>query len=348
VTGAVPRRRGYSGRLPADGSGGEMDWEGFLPYEDLPHRVNPPDGWLATANQHLELGDPDGPALSFAWCAPYRYLRIVQLLKGLNRPSLEAFRRIQMDVHSLQADRILPKVLAYGYRDERARRAASLLRRWDREVRANSAGAALYEVFLTQWVRLLLEDDLGDDFPLYYHLFPAAYLVQDVLLDRPDSPLWDRRDTPLREGPQEILEEALRSAWVWMEETLGGDPSDWRWGDLHGMFFQHPGGRIWLLGRFLNRGPIPADGDNTTLNAAGFVPAEGGFGVLIIPSLRMRVALGDLDAMEMVGPMGQSGQPGHPHYDDLIEPWRKGEGVRIPFRRQAVEPMVRNRLILSP
>lgn len=347
ITGAVPIRRGYSGRLPGDGSSGEMDWEGFLPYAALPSRVNPSDGWIATANQRV-VDDQTPHPISFAWCAPYRYERIAQLLKGLDAPSADDFRRIQMDVHSMQADRILPKILSLQYSDGKALAAVRILREWDREVRRDSVGATLYEVFLTQWVRTLLEDELEEALFLYFHTFPAMYLVQDVILDRPESPLWDRIDTPEREGPRDILEMALARAMEWLEEGLGRDAGDWTWGRLHGIDFSHPGAKRGIAGWLLRRGPYPADGDNTTVNVAGFVPAEGGYGVLLLPSLRMIVPLGDLDRTEIIGPLGQSGQPGHPHYDDMIEPWMAGERAISPFNRETVGRAAVARLILKP
>ena len=90
VIGAVPQRKGYSGRLPADGSSGRMDWIGFKDYNSLPSCIDPEDGWLATANHRtVPAGSSEPP--TYSWCAPYRYQRIAQLLAGLDRPSSEDF-----------------------------------------------------------------------------------------------------------------------------------------------------------------------------------------------------------------------------------------------------------------
>jgi penicillin amidase len=67
-----------------------------------------------------------------------------------------------------------------------------------------------------------------------------------------------------------------------------------------------------------------------------------------IPTLRLIVPLGDPDAARISGPLGQSGQPGHPHYDDLVQPWIRGESVPLRLSRQAVERNVEARLYLSP
>jgi penicillin amidase len=169
-----------------------------------------------------------------------------------------------------------------------------------------------------------------------------------VILDRPDSPLWDRIDTPEKEGPREILEISLARAMEWLEEKLGPDVRKWTWGRLHKVYFQHPGAKGGVAACLLNRGPFPAPGDCQTINVAGFVPAEGGYEVLWIPSLRLIVPLGDLDKTRFIGTMGQSGQPGHPHYDDMIESWIKGEMAILPFSRAEVEKAEVSRLLLKP
>ena len=141
-TGAVPVRRGFSGRLPADGSSGSMDWDGFLPYEQLPGAVNPPDGTIVNCN-HRVVTDADPQPISNMWAAPYRYERVVSLLREMGDPSVDKFRKMQLDVYSLQAEDILPKALSYPYRDAGAQEAVRILRDWDRQVRAASQGAAV-------------------------------------------------------------------------------------------------------------------------------------------------------------------------------------------------------------
>ena len=105
VSGAAPVRTGYSGRLPADASSGE-DWNGFLPFEAMPHLKDPEEGYIITAN-YRPPGYPDDATLSHIWCAPYRHQRITRAVQAMRHPGVEDFRALQMDVHSAQADRIL-------------------------------------------------------------------------------------------------------------------------------------------------------------------------------------------------------------------------------------------------
>ncbi len=151
ASGAAPIRNGYTGRLPADGTAG-AEWTGFLSFESLPQSRDPKEGWIATAN-FVPAGYDAPLPLSYSWMPPYRLERITEGLSRLPSPTIEDFQRLQMDLHSAQADRILPKALAFPFTDPEAARAAEILRVWDHEVRADSAGAALYELFLFELER---------------------------------------------------------------------------------------------------------------------------------------------------------------------------------------------------
>jgi penicillin G amidase len=341
--GAAPVRDGWSGRLPADGSvvGG---WKGFLPYDSLPHRVDPSEGWLATANN-----SPDGwsgPALSHTWAPVYRYHRICGKVADMREPGLEEFRSLQADVHSLQADRLLPRVLSRQWTHPDAVKAAALLASWDREVRPGSAAAALYEVFLDELVAGLVGDEMGEDLALY--LNAKAYGIEDGILDRPGSTLWDRRDTSQVETPEQVVQDALVRAVNACAARMGADPSRWAWGKLHGYVFRHPGATNPFFARLLNRGPYPAPGDDNTLNVSWCLPARGSYDATTIPSMRMIAELTDQDGLWIAGPLGQSGQPGSPHYDDLTPGYLAGSLVRVPLSDRGVQAVTRALLVLRP
>jgi penicillin amidase len=343
ATGAVPTRTGYSGRLPADGSAG-ADWTGFLPYESLPHVMDPPRGWLATANYRPE-GPESGRPLSYSWCPPYRYQRIVNALQKMQAPRAEDFCRLQMDLHSLQADRILPSLLAHTFSDPRAVEAARMLAGWDREVTAESTGAALYEVFLVQLERELLEERLGEDIVLYFNA--KMYGIEDEILERPDSLLW-RRAGNGTSPPIVKIEKALVRAMEFCGKRMGGNHRGWRWGRIHHHVFRHPGATSRFKEMLLNPRPFPAAGDSNTLNVSWSLPARDSYDVTTIPSMRMVTSLGNPDSLQIVGPLGQSGQPGHPHYEDMTGPWQRGEMISIPLTRPAVDRIARDRLVLEP
>ena len=347
ATGAVPRRRGYSGRLPADGSSGREDWIGFMEYDSLPSSIDPEEGWLATANHCTVPADTAKPP-TYSWCAPYRYERIAQLLSGLDHPSLEDFQRMQMDHHSLQAERLLPRILAFSYSDPDARTAVDILSGWDCNCPANSAGASVFQVFLSEWTTLLLGDELGAHLDDYYLASFLGYAVQDVILDNVDAPLWDRTETPRRESAADILEAALAASVKRLRRSCGANINNWCWGRLHRITHHHAGATGWFSRLLLDRGPYPIGGETNTVNAAVFNRADEHFDVLVYPSARIIMPLGDFDRTVVVGPMGQSGQPGHPHYDDMNTLWNEGGYIPFPFSRELIEDRAVATLFLGP
>jgi penicillin amidase len=335
ASGAAPLRRGYSGRLPGDASAG-ADWDGFLPFEAMPSMRDPARGYIVTANYRPE--SYDGPALSHIWCAPYRCNRINDALRHMRRPGVEEFRRLQMDVHSGQADRILPALERLPLSDPGAREAVLMLAGWDREVRAESAAAAVFEVFLTQLIRCLLSDTMGDDLDLYFNAL--SYAVENEILEKPRSPFWndDMIGTVTR---------ALVNTMAFCASEMGPDRRRWSWGRLHYYSFRHPGASGRLKRWLLNPPRVPAHGDCSTINVSWSNPGSGSYRVTTIPSMRMVATLGDPDGLFIIGPLGQSGQPGHRHYEDLTDRWREGHYVRVPLTEDGVRAVTRERLVLA-
>ena len=82
VAGRIPRRRAdndLQGIAPAPGWDERYDWQGYLAYEEAPRRINPPEGFIATANNRI--APPDYPHhLTFDWFPSFRVRRIAELV----------------------------------------------------------------------------------------------------------------------------------------------------------------------------------------------------------------------------------------------------------------------------
>ena len=67
------------------------------------------------------------------------------------------------------------------------------------------------------------------------------------------------------------------------------------------------------------------------------------------PSWRMVVALGPKPKAYGVYPGGQSGNPGSPHYQDMIETWRTGQLNELLYLQTAQDknPRIKKRLVLK-
>ncbi len=108
--GKLPIRSMRNATLPADGTNGENDWKGFVPFQQMPHCVNPPQGFIATANNKI-VDDSYPYFISNNWEPPWRSMRLNEALREQPRFSVKDFEKLQCDVLSLQAREIVPIIL---------------------------------------------------------------------------------------------------------------------------------------------------------------------------------------------------------------------------------------------
>ena len=129
LIGRLPRRRGDCPDLPKPGWTGEFEWEGTVPYDELPARVDPESGYLITANNRI-VGDEYPHHITSEYLDGFRAKRIEQLLGESEEHDLESFEAMQSDNLSL------PGI-------EAARRLGRLHPRGQREISADRAPAQL-------------------------------------------------------------------------------------------------------------------------------------------------------------------------------------------------------------
>ena len=92
ATGRIPIRnvpeRGYRpGWDPAH------QWDGLIPFEEMPHSDNPERGWIVTANNRVATEDFPYP-LAGTWVSGYRARRIREMIEEKERFSFDDFRRM--------------------------------------------------------------------------------------------------------------------------------------------------------------------------------------------------------------------------------------------------------------
>ena len=94
MPGKVPVRPGRLGQVPMPGWTDENEWQGWIPFEELPSAFNPEGHYLASANN--KVAGIEYPHL-FS-CEQYdgvRARRITDLLEAQDRLSAEDFARIR-------------------------------------------------------------------------------------------------------------------------------------------------------------------------------------------------------------------------------------------------------------
>ena len=347
ATGSVPIRRSAiakapAGYWPAPGWDTAYDWQGFVPYQDLPWTLNPQDGVIVAANQAVSASST--PYLTADWDPGYRSTRIAELIAKGGALSAADMADLQLDSDNPLARALVPQLLQVPLAsDPFTAQAQDLLRGWDfstpaEEPAPESAAAAYFNAVWNQFVKLTFDDELPTgmraDGGARWRAAAAA------LLENPKSPWWDNKQTiTVVETREEILRLALVEARLELTRKLGKDPDDWRWGALHTMTLQHPvlGGETSLgpLRWFVNSGPYAVSGGPAIVNATSW-DAAAGFGVTAAPSMRMVVDLADLNASTWINLSGASGHPSHPHYADQTGDWVAGRQRPWAFTEAAV------------
>ena len=327
--GAYPiRPPGGNGLTIRDGGTSASDWRGFLPPTGYPYALNPPQGYLASANQQPVDPAVDSTYLGANWPAPWRAIRINTLLRGDSSITPEAMRRFQTDPGSARADWFAPELLGAVEREALAgratdemRTAARLLGEWDRRYTRDNERAVLFEYAMqaldaATWDELAAPGDTTGR-----RAFSPSSTVLAALLRQPSSPWWDDHRTPsVVETRDQILAASLAAGYRRLVAEHGPpDQGGWRWGKV-----RHQ--NIWHLLRMrsLSALDIPVQGGPGLLNPSAGTGTHGA-------SWRMVVDLGPVVRAWGVYPGGQSGNPLSPWYADRIPKWADGELDELPF-----------------
>src|SRR4029079_10735949 len=156
AVGIAPIRTNWSGLVAVPGDG-RFEWTGFLPIKEKPHSFNPPEGFIATANNDLIPRDyPHMNAVGFVWTDPYRWARISEVLSSGRKLAVPDMMRLQTDYTSLVARQLVPLLsdLSIPSSTPEVERARQTLLAGDRNLERNSVAAGIYEA----WYRRLSDE----------------------------------------------------------------------------------------------------------------------------------------------------------------------------------------------
>lgn len=338
--GYTPLRPNWHGLLPVPGDG-RYEWAGFLDPDALPRVVNPPEGFVATANE-LNLPpdwDHEKAPVGFEWTEASRATRIQEALRAKRPHSVAASCALQTDVVSMPARRLLA-VLA-TVRDRGGTGARALLEGWDARLSADSAPAALFEVWWTKHLKPALLAQAVPDEAVRKLVVPGDVETLLRLIEEPNGRLG-----PNPAARDRLLADTLDEAFRDCTARMGEDPLAWGWGRLHQGYFEHPLSPLSPAGGSLNIGPLPTGGSASTPMHAGYRPSD--FRVIAGASVRLVIDVGDWDRSRCINAPGQSGDPRSVHYGDLTPLWAAGEYVPLLYSHAALDSAARMRIALSP
>jgi penicillin amidase len=334
LIGHLPKRAGNCPDLPKPGWSGEFEWEGVVPYEELPELIDPDCGYLVTANNKV-VADGYPHHISSDHLDGYRAARIEQLLQASDEHDLDDFRRMQIDLHSIPGVDVARRLARLSPPGQRETRAIEVLRSWDGELGPDSVAGTIYQAFILRFGREFARAAIGDRD------------LSERYLDRADNGFIDHVTSPWRwhwhlldmweAGDEELIGrswddlaiESLRGALDELEGRFGPNPDGWHWGTVHELRFPHALGDVnpafeWVFNRALRVG-----GGHETIAQIAFDP-NNPYEAIWAPAWRMVADPSDPSRSGWQAFTGQSGHAWSEHYDDLQPRWMAGQ----------VQPMV--------
>jgi len=374
VSGAFPVRKKGNGMLPSPGWTGEYDWKGFLPFNELPNKTNPAEGYLATAN-HKTVTDKYPHHLTSSWYNPDRGERLNKVLGAIKNADTGDVIRLQFEQYSPMSAKIQNlifagkmigriKSLSSGWDNKRKKRlneALSMIHpdKFDSIMLPESSSAAVMGAFMHTITREIFLDEFEDGLEsnkeenIFWESFVDINMMsysapEDHLLYREESPFWDRADTKVKETRDEIIADALEKAILLLEEKISTNREKWKWGRLHTYHWKHEfTKKTMFFHDYFNRGPFPAGGDVHSLNVSTFSWGDS-FDVWNIPAMRMIVDFGKREPLLLITNPGQSGNPSSSNYADMLPFFLKGKLISIPFLEKNIALQYKSIFHLDP
>ena len=333
AVGQSPIRKNHTGLLPVPGDG-RFEWGGYLPIQQLPSKLNPPEGYVVTANNNLTPANfPNRNAIGWTWSGPSRAHRIEEVLNDGKRKSLVDFMALQADYLSIPARTLVPLLQNLSSPNGGTEQALSYLRRWDYKLDPSSVPAAIYVAWEDQLKQTVAQQMIPEAALPYLKSLPTKR-VMDALL-----PPTARRDS--------LLLVCLDRAVADLTTRLGPDPDDWSYGQRKNkhITITHPLSDLvdQSMQQKLNFGPVARGGYGETVNAtANNLNQTHG------ASFRILVDTEDWDKTLGINSPGQSGDPASPHYRDLFPIWAENGYFPVYFSKQKVQSVAENTTVLQP
>ena len=156
--GLIPIRAGGDGSLPVPGWTGEYEWTGYIPFDKLPSRYNPQEGFIATANNAV-VDDRYPFFISRDWDRGYRAQRITDMIRAKDKLSADDIKAIHGDDYVLFADQLMPYLQVLQVSTPTQKAALDALMKWDRKALRDRVGASVFEALVYH----VIEDTFGDE-----------------------------------------------------------------------------------------------------------------------------------------------------------------------------------------
>ncbi len=315
--GSYPLKSKGQGKFILNGSNPDNEWHGFIPFEHNPHVLNPPRGFVASANQKSTAADY--PYYYRGRFSDYRGRILNRFLSNMDSITSQKMMDLQLSNHSLFAEEALPLLLQHLDTSKLSKEDMSIvqqLRDWDYNFEKDSKIAPVFMEWFTEIYDLIWDEfkDVKEKTPVNY---PEKRRTFEIIAQNPTFEYFDIKSTKdTVETLQDLTFTAFQNALAVIRGMDDGKGNGIVWSKYKKTTISH-------LGRIKEfSAPITVGGQGNALNAIG---TRSG------PSWRMVVELGKKVKAYGVYPGGQSGNPGSFYYQSMLEHWVNGDYYELLF-----------------
>lgn len=309
--GKFPLKWPEQGKFLLDGSKKSNDWQAWIPFEHNPTVKNPTRGFVSSANQFST--DPTYPYyLGFEFAPTDRGIRINNLLSLTNKTTADSMQNMLMDSYAMIAEWILPTLIDSVRVDrlnDKEKIVFDKIKSWNYFYNAEEIGASIFDIWRIKLSRAIFHDEFVETGLLMR--YPSRDRTTQMILNEPNSVWFNNTRTSEIETLTDLIYSSFKQTVDSLTKLQGDFGEEWQWWKVRGTNVPHLA-RIPGFGTKI----LKTDGAKSTINALGSTNG---------PSWRVVVELGTEIKAKGLFPGGQSGNPGSPWYDNMVEAWTKGE-----------------------
>lgn len=327
ANGKFPLKYKNQGKFILDGSDPKDDWQGWIPAEHNPTVKNPERQFVSSANQSST--DPSYPYYINWEFAPYeRGKRINDKLTVIKNITADSMRVMQSDAYGIFPENVLPSLLPLIDRanlNATQKEALITVYKWNKFYNANEIAPGIFDLWMTRLNQLIWDDEFEvANLPMRH---PSRDRTVQMIIKEPNAKWYDNINTPEKETLKDLANQSFKYACDSLERKFGVIGKNWSWANVKHSHVPH----LAAIPGFGSK-TLMIGGSKSTIDALS--ESNG-------PSWRMVIELGATPKGHGVFPGGQSGNPGSPYYDNMINTWAEGKLYDLYLMNSPNDPTVK-------
>ena len=324
-----------------DGTNPDNDIIGWYDFSKNPQAINPEWGYVYSANNAPAMVDSlNYPGYYYG--GNTRAKSIIDALENKNKDwTINDVEALQMNDVSPVYSANNKKMQAYIDTDILNEEQLIMLKEvesWNGTHGIKENAPTIYYKWMYNTLLMIYADELGKD--KFEALLKTLIWERSfpMVLDNPKSPWWNNVTTKKTESAEEIITSAFIRTYHDLEKQLGSNITEWKWGKVHSVTFEHAMGKVNPLDKIFNIGPFEVPSGKDALNKLGFsLDSTGIYKVTSGPSMRIALDFADVENSESIIPTGQSGNVMSPYYSNQSDKYISGKYRKQRMNKEDIE-----------